>query len=106
MTRLETVQRGSNILAISLEHYAKNPSAARWIVAQSGRAHLDLGERSSESLRVHADHIIVTACHAHVGAEAQVVEESHAERCSNCLRIWRTIKQTPRAGLSPAAKAA
>jgi hypothetical protein len=95
-----------NILEISHEQYAKNPSAARWIVAQSGRSHLDLGERSSESLRVRADHIIVTACRAHVGGEAQVVAESHSERCSNCSRIWRAIKQTPQAYPSSETKVA
>jgi hypothetical protein len=62
----------------------------RWVLAQStGRAHLDLGERSSQSLRVRAEHIIVTACRAHIDANAVVVTEFHKPTCSNCLRKLR-----------------
>jgi hypothetical protein len=62
----------------------------RWVIARtSGRAHLDLGERSTRSLRVQAEHIIVTACRAHIDANAPVAPESHNPRCSNCLRVWR-----------------
>jgi hypothetical protein len=61
----------------------------RWVRAATGRAHLDLGERSTQSLRVQAQHVIVTACHAHLDATAEVVSESYEPRCSNCLRIFR-----------------
>ena len=62
----------------------------RWVIARtSGRAHLDLGERSGPSLRVEAEHIIVTACRAHLDANATVAPEGHSPRCSNCLRVWR-----------------
>jgi hypothetical protein len=63
----------------------------RWIAARtSGRAHLDLGERSSQSLRVRSDHVVVTACHAHIAGNAQAVPEIYELRCSNCVRIART----------------
>jgi hypothetical protein len=66
----------------------------RWVLAQStGRAHLDLGERSSQSLRVLAEHVIVTACRAHIKADATVVNEYHKPQCSNCLRIARLSLQ-------------
>jgi hypothetical protein len=66
---------------------------ARWILARTTRrAHLDLGERSSKSLRVQGEHVIVTACRAHVDANAEVVPETHHPRCSNCMRIWRDAK--------------
>jgi hypothetical protein len=64
----------------------------RWVLASTGRAHLDLGERSSQSLRVRADHIIVTACRAHIDANATVVPDRYSPRCSNCLSIMmRTV---------------
>jgi hypothetical protein len=63
---------------------------ARWVLARSThRAHLDLGERSANSLRVQADHIIVTACYAHLDAKAPVVSESYQPKCANCQRILR-----------------
>ncbi|HEY5341866.1 MAG TPA: hypothetical protein VIK27_12625 [Candidatus Aquilonibacter sp.] len=62
----------------------------RWVLARTTRrAHLDLGERSSQSLRVQAEHIIVTACHAHLDAGGTVVPETYTPRCSNCQRISR-----------------
>jgi len=62
----------------------------RWVLARTTRrAHLDLGERSSRSLRVQADHIIVTACRAHLDAKAPVVPETYKTLCSNCVRIAR-----------------
>jgi hypothetical protein len=62
----------------------------RWVVARtSRRAHLDLGERSSKSVRVRGDHIIVTACRAHIEPNADVVPASWEPLCSNCLRISR-----------------
>jgi hypothetical protein len=65
-------------------------SLPRWVLAATGgRAHLDLGERSSQSLRVYADHVIVTACRAHLAANAEVVSVDHQPRCSNCQRIAR-----------------
>jgi|SRR5580658_5164384 hypothetical protein len=71
-------------------------SPPRWILSKTtSNAHLDLGERSSESLRVYADHVIVTACRAHIAATAQVVPESHQPKCSNCLRILRD-RATPK----------
>jgi hypothetical protein len=64
----------------------------QWVRAQtSGFAHLDLGERSSRSLRVQADHVIVTACRAHLASDAEVVPESYYPRCSNCQRIARKL---------------
>ena len=65
-------------------------SVLRWVRAStSGRAHLDLGERSRQSLRVFGEHIIVTACRAHLAPEAEVVPADHQPLCSNCLRIAR-----------------
>ena len=62
----------------------------RWVKAKSGKGHLDLGERSSVSLRVRSEHIIVTACRAHIdGASASVIPECYADMCSNCVRIAR-----------------
>ena len=62
----------------------------RWVRARSsGFAHLDLGERSSLSLRVRGEHVIVTACRGHLAADAEVVSESYVPRCSNCQRIAR-----------------
>jgi hypothetical protein len=60
----------------------------RWVKAKSGKCHLDLGERSSQSMRVHADHVIVTSCRAHLDvATSEVVPENYHDRCSNCVRI-------------------
>ena len=65
-------------------------SEPRWVLSKTTRnAHLDLGERSAESLRVYSGHVIVTACRAHVDAAAVVVPETHQPKCSNCLRIIR-----------------
>jgi hypothetical protein len=62
----------------------------KWILARTTqRAHLDFGDRSAQSLRVQAEHIIVTACHAHLDADARIVPESYAPRCSNCVRFLR-----------------
>jgi hypothetical protein len=36
---------------------------------------------------VQAEHIIVTACHAHLDVIAIVVPETYEPKCSNCLRI-------------------
>jgi hypothetical protein len=47
---------------------------------------MDLGERSSKSLRVKAEHAIVTACRAHIDSSAQEVSADHSRRCSNCVR--------------------
>jgi hypothetical protein len=63
----------------------------RWVKAKSGRAHLDIGERSSQSLRVRAEHIVVTACRAHVDANSPEASLSDDRLCSNCLRILRTM---------------
>jgi hypothetical protein len=64
----------------------------QWVRSQgSGFAHLDLGERSSQSLRVHGEHVIVTACRGHLAPDAEVVPESHRPRCSNCQRIARKM---------------
>jgi hypothetical protein len=63
----------------------------RWVRAKtSGRAHLDLGECSSQSLRVRAEHVIVAACRAHLDPfAAEVVDDDYRPRCSNCQRIAR-----------------
>jgi hypothetical protein len=67
-----------------------NDSGPRWVRAsKSGFAHLDLGERSRQSLRVFGEHIIVTACRAHLAPTAEVVPADHQPRCSNCQRITR-----------------
>jgi hypothetical protein len=70
--------------------YARHMSH-RWVKAKSGRAHLDIGERSSQSMRVRADHIIVTACRAHVDADSEQASLNDERLCSNCLRILRTM---------------
>jgi hypothetical protein len=64
----------------------------RWVRAKaSGFAHLDLGERSAQSLRVRGEHIIVAACRAHLAPDAEVVSDDFLPRCSNCQRIARKI---------------
>jgi hypothetical protein len=74
----------------------------RWILARtSRRAHLDLGERSSKSLRVLSEHIIVTACRAHVNANAEVVSATYEPICSNCVRIWRRHSAAGASGSMP-----
>lgn len=64
-------------------------SPPRWVRAATGRAHLDLGERAAKSLRVLSEHVIVTACRAHVDAKAEPVPDTHQPLCSNCQRIAR-----------------
>ncbi len=72
--------------------WAMTKGPARWVRGASGRAHLDLGERSTESLRVQADRVIVTACRAHLAeAAAEVVADTFAPKCSNCVRFARTL---------------
>jgi hypothetical protein len=69
----------------------------RWVLAgTTPRAHLDPGERSSQSLRAKGDHIIVTACRAHLKPDAEPVPESHTPCCSNCLRIARQVRASAR----------
>ena len=68
---------------------AMTKALARWVRAGTGRAHLDLGEREAQSLRVQGEHIIVTACRAHIDPDATVVTEFYKPICSNCLRIKR-----------------
>jgi hypothetical protein len=64
----------------------------RWLLARTtGRAHLDLGERSSRSLHAKREHFIVTACHLHLEPHAAVVPESFTPRCANCLRVARHV---------------
>jgi hypothetical protein len=63
----------------------------RWVRAKSGRAHLDIGERSSQSLRVRAEHVVVTACRAHVDADSIEASLNDQKVCSNCLRILRAM---------------
>ena len=61
---------------------------SQWVKAKSGKAHLDLGERSTQSFRVRSEHVIVTACRAHLdGATADVIADRDQNRCSNCIRI-------------------
>jgi hypothetical protein len=68
----------------------------RWVLSKTtSNAHLDLGERSSQSLRVYAEHVIVTACRAHLASTVPVVPESHLPKCSNCQRILRD-RATPK----------
>jgi hypothetical protein len=70
--------------------HARGSAEARWVLARSTRrAHLDIGERSAKSLRVRADHITVTACYAHLDANAPVVSENYQPKCANCQRILR-----------------
>jgi hypothetical protein len=63
----------------------------RWVLSKTTRnAHLDLGERSSQSLRVYSEHVIVTVCRAHLAQETAImVPENHQPKCSNCQRIAR-----------------
>jgi hypothetical protein len=72
----------------------------RWVIAKTGRAHLDLGERSPQSLRVKAEHIIVTPCHAHIDADAPIAPDGYTTRCSNCVRILLTENITDIDGAS------
>jgi hypothetical protein len=58
----------------------------RWVLAKTGLAHLDVGERSSRSRRVRGEHIVVTACRAHLSPDAEEVPSTHPRRCSNCVR--------------------
>jgi hypothetical protein len=67
------------------------PSVLRWVKAKTGRAHLDLGERSSQSVRVQTEHAIVTACRAHLDRDSVETALSEGAICSNCLRIYRTL---------------
>jgi hypothetical protein len=69
------------------------PSVLRWVKAKTGRAHLDLGERSSQSMRVQTEHVIVTACRAHLEIDSVETALSEGAICSNCLRIYRTLAQ-------------
>jgi hypothetical protein len=62
-----------------------------WVIAKTGRAHVDLGERSSQSLRVRAEHVIVTLCRAHVDADAPIAPDGYKPRCSNCVRISLSV---------------
>jgi hypothetical protein len=71
-------------------------TVSRWVLAKTGTAHLDLGERSSNSLRVKAEHVIVTACRAHMDASAAVASELHQRRCSNCVQFALTWNRTYR----------
>jgi hypothetical protein len=64
----------------------------RWVIAKTGRAHLDLGERSSQSMRVRAEHVIVTSCRAHIDADAAIAPDGYTTRCSNCVRVLLTLK--------------
>jgi len=89
--RLASDRFPANYFIISLCWGQGGRMKARWVLAQSGRAHLDIGDRSSQSLRVQAEHVIITACHAHIDADASVVSEAHAPLCSNCVRISRQI---------------
>lgn len=66
----------------------------RWVLAKAGRAHLDLGERLSQSLRVRAEHVIVTPCRAHIDANAPIVPDDYKPRCSNCVRVSLTLTES------------
>jgi hypothetical protein len=58
----------------------------RWVVAaDTGRAHLDLGERSSESLKLHGQHTIVAACGVRIEADPHVAAGEYRPRCANCV---------------------
>ena len=74
---------------------AASTATAVWVLAASTRrAHLDIGQRLAKSLRVRADHIIVTACNAHLDAGATVVHENYQPKCANCQRIFRAAGNT------------
>ena len=66
----------------------------RWVRAASGRAHLDLGERESKSLRVNAKHVIVTACRAHLNDTAEVLLDNYSPKCSNCQQHARLFAKS------------
>ena len=60
----------------------------RWVrAASSGVAHLDSGERLTESPRVRGTDVIVSVCQAHLVTGAEVVPEIYQPRCSNCQRL-------------------
>ncbi len=101
MTRAELQHRQSAVLGEVLAQFKADPTTVRWVLARTLRAHLDLGERSSQSLRVKSEHIIVTACRAHLDANAEEVDETYAQRCSNCSRIWQVAKRELRRASSP-----
>lgn len=65
----------------------------RWVLAKTGRAHLDLGERSSQSMRVKAEHVIVTPCRAHIDADAAIAPDGYKKRCSNCVRVSLAVRR-------------
>ena len=89
------------------ESFASNHrmSRARWVLAKSGLAHLDLGERSSQSMRVKADHVIVTLCRGHLDAVAEEVPSTYGRRCSNCVRAALSGPAIPRPVVSEAESA-
>jgi hypothetical protein len=66
--------------------YGGMAPGVRWVLAKTGLAHLDFGERSSLSRRVRGEQVVVTACRAHLGPDAEEVPSTHPRRCSNCVR--------------------
>jgi hypothetical protein len=42
-------------------------------------------------VRVRAEHVIVTACRAHVDVNSSSTSLSDGEICSNCLRRYRAL---------------
>jgi hypothetical protein len=64
-------------------------SLPRWVRAATGRAHLDLGERTSHLVRTGSQEVIVTACRVHLDAAAEVVGNDFEPRCSNCVSLAR-----------------
>jgi hypothetical protein len=70
---------------------AMTNALARWVRATTGRAHLDLGERTAPFVRNGAPGgVIVTACRTHLdGSAAEVVPDGFSPKCSNCVTIAR-----------------
>jgi hypothetical protein len=79
----------------------------RWVLAPaSDFAHLDLGDRSPQSLRIRAEHIVVAACGDHLPDTAEVPER-HRPRCFSCQRLARLMTAaTPASDGDPDAPAA
>ena len=60
----------------------------RWVCTVTcDFAHLDLGERSRQSLYAFAEHIVVAACRAQLAPTTEVVPDEDKPRCPDCQRI-------------------
>jgi hypothetical protein len=69
----------------------------RWILAKSGRAHLDLGERSERRPSVPKDHVLVTACRVNIDVNSVETSLNEDKICFNCLRVFESLRAGPSA---------